>query len=84
MCVSLRVFAQRFRLLLLAVACFLLALCLSCDSLATALGYYGASVLLGASLAPFWHQLAPSGLLGLSYALLGLMLDSPGALLALV
>ena len=41
-------FAHLFGLLLPAVACFMLALCLSCDSPATAFGYYSASVLLGA------------------------------------
>ena len=44
------VFAYLSSLLLAALACVLLALCLSCASLATTLGHYGASVLLRALL----------------------------------
>ena len=35
---------------------FLFVFCLSCESLATALGYYGASLLFGAPLVLFWLQ----------------------------
>ena len=66
------VFAYLSSLLLAALACVLLALCLSCASLATTLGHYGASVLLRALL----------GTLGDDR--LGPLLASPGPLLGLL
>ena len=67
-CVSFRVCC--FCQFLLVFACLLLALCLSCESLATALGYYGASPLLGVSIVLLWHQ---PGSFRLSWALLGVL-----------
>ena len=85
---SLHGFVYLFRLFLPAVACFLLAFRLSCESLANALGYYGASLLLGESLAPAWPQLGSIGpsnmavsldaLLGLSWACLSISWPLPG------
>ena len=69
------VFAYLSSLLLAALACVLLALCLSCASLATTLGHYGASVLLRALLGTLGDHF------GLSWVLLGLSWRSFGPLL---
>ena len=69
------VFAYLSSLLLAALAFGLLALCLSCASLATTLGHYGASVLLRALLGTLGDHF------GLSWVLLGLSWRSFGPVL---
>ena len=64
-------FVCLFHMFLPAFASVLLAHCLSCDSLATALGYHGASLLFGAPLVLFWRQF---GSFGSSWALWGCLL----------
>ena len=88
-CFFIRFFAYLVLLFLPVVAFCLLAPCPSCWSLETALGNHAASLLLGASLAPFWHQLGSFGrsrallgiLLGLSWVSLGSLGERQGALL---
>ena len=77
------VFAYLSSLLLAALACVLLALCLSCASLATTLGHYGASVLLRALLGTLGEHFGLSWvLLGLSWRSFGPVLGPLGPLLA--